>query len=72
MVRPAARAAPASGAASSRSRSTPAIPVLAERVKKGADTKVRARITTIGADAVVRFLDAIYPDRADGSADQGP
>ncbi len=61
MTRPAASAALASGtviernswrsdapstrAASSRSRSTPAIPVRAERTKNGADTKIWARIT---------------------------
>ncbi len=37
--------APSTRAASSRSRSTPAIPVRAERTKNGADTKVWARIT---------------------------
>ena len=61
MTRPAASAAPASGtviernscrsdapstrAASSMSRSTPAIPVRADRMKNGADTNVWARIT---------------------------
>ena len=37
--------APSTRAASSRSRSTPAIPVRAERMKNGADTNVWARIT---------------------------
>ena len=68
MTRPAARAAPASGivigrkswrseapstrAASSRSRSTPAIPVRAERMKNGADTNVWARITAIVVNGI--------------------